>query len=384
MKILIANDSFKGSLDAVSVANAIEKGIKEVIKNADVVKRPLADGGEGTVNALVTSTAGVIHTTEATNPLGQKVNACFGILGSGDTAVIEMATASGLLLISEKERNPMITTTYGTGELIKAALDKGCSNFIIGIGGSATNDGGIGMAQALGVSFLNDKGREVGFGGRSLKEIVKISMASLDKRVKEAKFTIASDVNNPLCGPKGAAYIYGPQKGASKDEVQELDQGLCHYGRIVEKELGIHIQDVPGAGAAGGLGGGMLAFLNAELKPGIEVIIEQIHLEKDIMDCDLVITGEGKIDNQTIYGKVPFGVANFAKKYSIPTIAIAGSVSDDGYVINNYGVDAVFSIANYPISIEEAMEKNRTSSLISKNVEQIMRLITRFNITKGL
>ncbi|MTI49252.1 MAG: glycerate kinase [Firmicutes bacterium] len=375
MKVLIANDSFKGSLDTFEVAESIEKGIKKANQKIEIIRKPLADGGEGTVKALVNATNGQIHNVQVIGPLGDKLDSFFGILGDKKTAVIEMAAASGLPLVPEEKRNPMVTTTYGTGELIKIALDKGCREFILGIGGSATNDGGVGMAQALGISFLDDKGQEVGFGGGSLKDIKRIKLENIDNRIKKSNFVIACDVDNPLCGPKGASYVYGPQKGANEEMVLELDKGLNHLGDIISRELSINIKNEPGAGAAGGLGGGMMAFLNAQLKSGIDLVMKNMKLEDDIKNCDLVITGEGKIDDQTIYGKVPFGVAKLSKKYDKPVIAIAGSVSDKGYIVNKYGIDAVFSIMNYPMYIEEAMNKDKAKLLIESNVEQIMRIV---------
>ncbi|WP_202710766.1 glycerate kinase [Sporosalibacterium faouarense] len=375
MKVLIANDSFKGSLDTFEVAESIEKGIKKANQKIEIIRKPLADGGEGTVKALVNATNGQIHNVQVIGPLGDKLDSFFGILGDKKTAVIEMAAASGLPLVPEEKRNPMVTTTYGTGELIKIALDKGCREFILGIGGSATNDGGVGMAQALGISFLDDKGQEVGFGGGSLKDIKRIKLENIDNRIKKSNFVIACDVDNPLCGPKGASYVYGPQKGANEEMVLELDKGLNHLGDIISRELSINIKNEPGAGAAGGLGGGMMAFLNAQLKSGIDLVMKNMKLEDDIKNCDLVITGEGKIDDQTIYGKVPFGVAKLSKKYDKPVIAIAGSVSDKGYIVNKYGIDAVFSIMNYPMYIEEAMNKDKAKLLIESNVEQIIRIV---------
>lgn len=384
MKVVIANDSFKGSLEAIEVANAIEKGIRNILNNVNIIKKPLADGGEGTVKSLVSATKGTIEEVKVIGPLGEKIDSYYGILGDGKTAVIEMATASGLTLVPFEKRNPMITTTYGTGELIKMALDRGCREFIIGIGGSATNDGGIGMAQALGVRFFDENGKNLkpGLGGEALDKIENIDIYDIDNRLKESKFLVACDVSNPLYGEDGAAFIYGTQKGATEKMIIELDNGLKHYSEIVKRDLGIDISSIEGSGAAGGLGGGMVAFLAADLKSGVEIVIEKLKLEDYIKDCDLVITGEGKIDNQTVYGKVPVGVAKVAKKYNIPVIAIAGCVADNAKINNEYGIDAMFSILNYPISMADALDKEKTNNLIIKNIEQIINLVKVLKVFK--
>lgn len=375
MKIVIANDSFKGSLEAMEVSNAIEKGIRKVIEDAEIIKKPLADGGEGTVKALVTATKGTIEKAIVTDPLGNKIESFYGILGNGTTAVIEMASASGLNLVPLEKRNPMITTTYGTGELIKAALDKGCRHFIIGIGGSATNDGGVGMAQTLGVKFYDVNGCDIEYGGVALKYIDKIDISAMDLRIKDCDFVVACDVTNPLCGANGASYVYGPQKGATEDMVKELDENLNHLADVVKRDLNKIIKNIPGAGAAGGLGGGMIAFLNAKLQSGIDIVIEQLDLERHIKDADFVITGEGRIDSQTVNGKVPFGVAKVAKKHNVPVIAIAGSLSDDSHINHESGIDAMFSIINNPVDIRTAMESANAKIYIERATEEIFRLI---------
>ncbi|EOD01812.1 glycerate kinase [Caldisalinibacter kiritimatiensis] len=383
MKIVIAPDSFKGSLTALEVAESIEKGIKNVCKDAEIVKVPMADGGEGTVKSLVDATKGEIVTECVTGPLGQKIEAFYGILGDRKTAVIEMAAASGLPLVPVNKRNPMLTTTYGTGELIKAALDKGCRKFIIGIGGSATNDGGAGMAQALGVRLLDKEGKEISFGGGELINLHKIDVTNMDKRLKESTFIVACDVDNPLCGPNGASYIYGPQKGATKEMVVRLDNSLKHFAQIVKKDLDKKVENIKGAGAAGGLGAGLVAFLDATLSPGIDIVIEATKLKEKIKDADLVITGEGKIDSQTINGKTPIGVAKIAKKFHIPVIAIAGCISDDAEINHEYGIDTMFSIINYPITVDEALKKEKASFFIKRKIEEIFRLIKlRINIER--
>ncbi len=376
MKVVIASDSFKGCLEAIEVAECIEKGIRNVFKGAEIIKKPMADGGEGTVKSLIHATRGSLEIVEVTDPLGQKIESYYGILGNRKTAVIEMASASGLPLVPFKKRNPMITTTYGTGELIKAALDKGCREFILGIGGSATNDGGVGMAQALGGSFLDVKGIEVGYGGGELSKINKIDISGLDKRITQSRFIVACDVDNPLCGSNGAAHVYAAQKGATKEMIFELDNGLKNLSRTIKRDLNIDIENISGSGAAGGLGAGIIAFLNGELKSGVGIIAERIELEEAIKDSDLVITGEGKIDSQTKNGKVPIGVAQIAKKYNVPVIAIAGCISDDSYINHEYGIDAMFSVINYPIDIKNALEKEKASFFIQRSIQEIFRLIS--------
>lgn len=372
MRILIAPDSFKGSLSALEVAANIEQGILKVIPEAEIFKVPMADGGEGTVQSLVDATGGRIIYKEVTGPLGDPVEAYFGILGDQKTAVIEMAAASGLTLVPPERLDPRNTTTYGTGELIKAALDEGVDNIIIGLGGSATNDAGIGMAQALGVHFLDSRGREVGFGGRELIRIEKIEMGGLDPRIKNVDVKVACDVTNPLFGPDGAAYIYGPQKGATPEVVEFLDNCLRYFAKTVKNELGQDIQNISGGGAAGGLGAGLVVFLNAELKSGIQIVLEANKIDKYLQQVDLVITGEGKIDSQTIKGKTPVGVARKAKEYNLPVIAIAGSVDDDAVIVFEAGIDSVFSIIQKPISLEDAI--NNTAKWIQTTSEQIMKV----------
>lgn len=354
MKIVIAPDSFKESLTSLEVAESIEKGFKRIIPDAEYVKVPMADGGEGTVQSLVDATGGEIITTTVTGPLGQPVEALFGILGNKTTAVIEMAAASGIQLVPANERNPFITTTRGTGELILAALEHGVQHIIIGIGGSATNDGGAGMAKALGAKLLKKDGLKIGDGGGSLGELAFIDISGLDQRLADIKIEVACDVNNPLTGERGASAIFGPQKGATPEMVAKLDQNLRHYATIIERDLWKRINDVAGAGAAGGLGGGLLAFLPAELKRGVEIVIEATGLSRIVEDADLVITGEGKIDGQTVFGKTPIGVAKIAKKYGVPVIGIAGNVSRDSHLVHDHGIDAMFSIVPGVVELEDA------------------------------
>jgi glycerate kinase len=372
MKILIAPDKFKGSLSAFEVADNIEKGILKVFPKAIVVKVPMADGGEGTVESLVDATGGKIIKTNVKDPLFRDIESFYGILGDGKTAVIEMAAASGLYLLKDYERNPMITTTYGTGQLIKDALDRGCRRFIIAIGGSATNDGGAGMATVLGVKFYDKDGIEIGLGGGELSKIYSIDTSNIDDRLKECEFIVACDVANPLIGENGASRVYGPQKGATKEMVEVLDKNLEHYGKLLEKYFNKKIIDVPGSGAAGGLGAGLMAFLNAQLKNGIEIIIETLKLEEKIKEADIVISGEGKIDFQTAFGKTISGIAKLCKKHNKPLIVIAGTVED---IENLYeiGVSSIFSIVEKPMSLEDAIKNAPT--LLEKSAERIFRLI---------
>jgi len=370
VKIVVAPDSFKGSLTAVEVADAIEQGIREIFPEAEIVKIPMADGGDGTVQCLVTATGGKILKEKVTGPLGDEVLASYGILGDKKTAVIEMAEASGLTLVPENKRNPLITTTYGTGQLIKAALDQGCRKMIVGIGGSATNDGGAGMVQALGVKLLDKDEEELGFGGGELKKVFRIDTKYLDNRLSETKVLVASDVSNPLCGPKGASWIYGPQKGATPEVIEELDESLAHFAEIVKRDLNKDVKDIPGAGAAGGLGASLMAFLDAELRPGIDIVIEIVKLERAIKGADLVITGEGKIDSQTIYGKAPIGVAKIAQKYNIPVIAVAAIIGDDADIVHQYGINTLIKISEPPMSLAEP--KSKKIGLIKRSVKQFL------------
>ena len=371
MKIVIAIDSFKGSLSSFELGEAIEKGIKRVYSDAEVKKVPIADGGEGTVEALVDGTGGRFVDMEVKGPLMKPIDARYGIMGNDKTAVIEMASASGLPLIKLEERNPRKTTTYGTGELIKDAIQKGCREFIIGIGGSATNDAGLGMLQALGYKFFDKKGRKLGAGG----EIMEQDAVDVVPELAQCKFLIACDVNNPFHGPMGAAHVYGRQKGADDEMVKYLDSGLEKFADTIRQKLGKDVAEIPGAGAAGGLGGGFLAFLEGELRPGIDIVFEKVKLAQEIEGADFVITGEGRIDFQSVMGKAPTGVSKLCQKYGIPVIAIAGCVADDADAVHDYGIEALFSAINYPISLEEAMSRDRARTFVEKNSEEIFRLI---------
>lgn len=375
MKIVISIDSLKGSLTSIEAANAIKKGILSVDNKSDVVIMPLADGGEGTVEALVQGMSGEEKVISVTGPINEKVNATYGILKETNTAIIEMAQASGLPLVPAELRNPLNTTTYGVGEIIKEAIEKGCRNFIVGIGGSATNDCGVGMLQALGFEFYDENDNLVGLGGKVLNQIKRIKTDNKLKELDQCNFKIACDVNNPLYGEKGAAYIYGPQKGATEEIVKELDKGLKNFAEVVKKDLGKDIAHIEGAGAAGGLGFGFLGFLNSKLESGIKIILDEIKLEEVVKDADIVITGEGRLDNQTAMGKAPIGVAKLAKKHGAKVIAIAGCTTPDAVKCNEEGIDAYFSIVNKAMTIDEAMKKeNATQNMIETTI-QIFNLI---------
>ncbi|KJR28056.1 glycerate kinase [Vibrio navarrensis] len=369
MKIVIAPDSYKESLTAMQVAIAIEKGFQQVLPDAQYIKLPMADGGEGTVQSLVDATGGTIIKHTVIGPLGHPVGGFFGLLGEGKTAVIEMAAASGLHLVTPEQRNPLITTSYGTGELIKAALDHGVEHIIVGIGGSATNDGGIGMAQALGTKLLDAQGKALGYGGGELARLATIDCSDLDPRLAEVHIEVACDVDNPLCGEKGASAVFGPQKGATPEMVTILDENLAHYAAIIKQQLGKDVRDMAGAGAAGGMGAALLGLLDADLRPGIEIVMDAVRLDEIVTDADLVITGEGRIDNQTIHGKTPIGVARTAKKHGLPVIGIAGCLSADCGVVHEHGLDAVFAVVNSPVDLPTALaEAAENVELTARNV----------------
>ena len=354
MKIVIAPDSYKESMTALEVAQTIELGFQEILPNAVYCLVPVADGGEGTVTAIIDATAGHYIKKEVTGPLGDSVVALYGITGDGKTAVIEMAEASGLALVPLSKRDPYITTSFGTGELILDALNQGVEKIILGIGGSATNDGGVGMIQALGGRFLDADGRELAFGGKALSELTTIDLSFIDARVNDCVFEVACDVDNPLTGERGASVIFGPQKGASSEMVSILDAALYHYSRKILAYLNMDVNAVKGSGAAGGMGAACVAFLQGNLRPGVDIVIEAVNLEAIIKDADLVITGEGKIDQQTCFGKTPIGVAKIAKKHQKPVIAIAGSLAEGYSEVYAHGIDAVFSVVSAPMSLDEA------------------------------
>lgn len=356
MKIVIAPDSYKESLSASEVAQAIEKGFREIFPDAQYISVPVADGGEGTVDAMISATQGSKVVTTVTGPLGEPVTACWGISGDGKTAFIEMAEASGLALVPNEKRNPLITTSHGTGELILRALDNGVRNIIIGIGGSATNDGGAGMIQALGAKLIDAAGKEISPGGGGLQSLNSIDISGLDKRLESCVINVACDVTNPLTGDNGASRIFGPQKGASEAMIVELDRNLTHFAQMIKKYLRIDVESAPGAGAAGGMGAALMAFLGADLRSGVEIVTEALNLEEHIHNCSLVVTGEGRMDSQSIRGKVPIGVAAVAKKYRKPVIGIAGSLACDVAVVHQHGIDAAFSVLNSIGTLDEALK----------------------------
>ena len=372
MKILIAVDSYKGNCSTFEVANSIERGIRKVCKDSEIIKIPIADGGEGTVDSLVKGAGGRYETVHVKDPLGREIECRYGIL-KDNAAIIEMAASSGLTLLRKEERNPMVTTTYGTGQMIKAALDKGCRKIFIGIGGSATNDGGAGMAQALGVSFKDSEGKEIGNGGGELARIRDIDISGIDPRLKDTEIIVLSDVTNPLCGPNGASSIYGSQKGATPEMIRLLDNNLKNYALLIKEKLGLDIMDVPGAGAAGGLGTGLIAFCNATVMPGIDVALDINGIDRHLADTDLVITGEGRIDSQTACGKVPVGVARRVLKYGVPVIAIVGSVGDGASIVYEHGIDAIIDIVSKPMSLEDSMKNVKI--LLEQAAENAMRML---------
>lgn len=375
MKIVIAPDSYKESLSALEVASAIEAGFREIFPEADYVKIPVADGGEGTVEAMVAATQGNIVRLTVTGPLGKPVEAFYGLSGDERTAFIEMAAASGLELVPAAQRDPLITTSFGTGELIKDALDRGVDHIIIGIGGSATNDGGSGMMQALGAQLLDEHGKQIAYGGGALPQLARIDIEQLDTRIKQCRFEVACDVSNPLTGEKGASAIFGPQKGATPQLVQQLDQALEHYATLIHRDLDMDVLHIDGGGAAGGMGAALHAFCQAELRSGIEIVTEALGLAEQVKDADLVITGEGRIDSQSINGKVPIGVAKVAKQFNKPVIGIAGSLTADVGVVHQHGLDAVFSVLFSICTLDDALANAAQNvRLTARNVAAVIKL----------
>ena len=356
LNILIAIDSFKGSLTSLEAASAIERGIKKVDENIIVEKVPLADGGEGTVESIVSYANGSYVNLQVKDPLIRDVIAKYGLVNNGETAVIEMASASGIGMLAEDERNPLIATTYGTGQLIQDALEKGCENFLIGIGGSATNDGGVGMAMALGAKFLDSEGKNIGHEPRNFHNINSIDFSQMDTRIKDVKISVLCDVNNPLIGENGASHVYGPQKGADRKMVELLDNNLKHLADIAEKELGASFRNIPGTGAAGGLGFGLVAFLGARLLGGINFLVDFVNLEKKIIESDIVITGEGKVDFQTKFNKLPVGIARLAHKHNKKTVCIAGKIDEGAREMKGNQFDEIFSIMEEGIEEEDAIK----------------------------
>lgn len=374
MRIVIAPDSFKECLSATSVAAAISAGVKKVNPEAEMVCIPVADGGEGTVEAIVSATNGIIKETASVDALNRPIRSFYGILDDGKTAVIEMATASGIELIIPQERNPLITSTYGTGLLLKAAIDNGFKNIILAIGGSATNDGGAGMAQALGFDLQDKNGEPIGLGGGSLADLYSIDSSHVHPLLSTVKITIACDVRNPLLGTSGATLVYGPQKGATPPMLDILEENMAHFATILQQKFGTSFAEIPGSGAAGGLGAGLLAFCKAQLISGFELINQLTHLEDQISRADLVFTAEGRIDSQTAFGKTISGVAQLGKKYQVPVIALAGKIEDDLTRLYSQGITAVFAIGDRPMSLDES--KERAAELLAGTVEQLMRILS--------
>ena len=375
MKAVIAIDSLKGSLSSLQAGEAVRKGILRAIPDANVYISPVADGGEGTVEALVKGMNGHLETITASDPLGRPANCTYGILPDQQTAIIEMAAAAGLPLLSPDERNPLYTTTYGVGELIRDAISKGCRRFIVGIGGSATNDGGIGMLQALGYGVLNQDGNQVPFGAIGLKEIISVTDTSAIPELRECSFQIACDVNNPLYGENGCSAVFGPQKGADTSMISEMDNWLKAYASLCAKSFPPADPDFPGCGAAGGLGFAFLTFTRSVLESGIKIVLEETRLEDHIQDADIVVTGEGRLDAQTIMGKAPVGIARIAKKYQKPVIAFSGCVTNDAALCNEHGIDAFFPILRNVSTLSDAMRPDAAAQNLTDTAEQVFRLI---------
>lgn len=372
-KYVVAPDSFKESMTAKEVCDAMEKGIKKADSAAEVIKVPMADGGEGTVDSLVDATNGQRVIVEVTGPLGNKINAYYGILGNGTTAVIEMAKASGLEIVEKKKRNPMITTTFGTGELIRDALDHNVKEIIIGLGGSSTNDGGSGMAQALGAKLLDQNNHQISFGGGNLDKLDKIDISNLDSRLQDVKIILASDVTNPLIGKDGASRVFGPQKGATPEMVEKLENNLQHYAKIIKRDLNKDVASVSGAGAAGGLGAGLMAFTTCKMRQGVDIAIEITKLEEKVKSADYVFTGEGGTDFQTKFGKTPYGVAKLGKKYHKPVISLAGYLGEGIDSLYSEGFTAIFGIIPGACDLSTAL-KNGPSN-VARTTENIVRLL---------
>lgn len=372
MKVVIAPDSYKGSLTAMEVANSIEEGIIKYNKNIEVVKVPMADGGEGTVQALVDATGGKIINLKVCDPLLREIDSFYGILGDGKTAIIEMAAASGLNLLHKNELNPLITSTYGTGQILNDAIEKGCRKIIVGLGGSATNDGGAGMLRALGIRFLNKDGRDIPEGGGVLKNLYKIDKKNFNTEILKCEIIVACDVDNTLCGINGATNVFGPQKGASEDDIRILDEGLSEYSKIIKREFGVDVLNVSGSGAAGGTGAAFLV-IGAKLESGVDIVIRETNLVEALKDSDIVFTGEGRIDFQTKFGKAPYGVAKEAEKIGLPVIAICGEIGEGYDELYNHGFTSIFSIVNKPMTLEDSIKDSK--KLINDISERVIRLI---------
>ncbi len=380
MKIIIAPNAFKGSSTAQEVAESMSQGVLGVFPDAELLKLPIADGGDGTLGLILHAASGEAVAVDVLDPFGQSITAHLGVLKHERTAIIEMAEASGLRLVPSDSLNPMKTTTYGTGQLIKTALNRGCEKIVVGVGGSATVDGGIGMAQALGAKILDEQGEQVQYGGSGLGEVAQIDLTELDSRIQDTQIIVACDVENPLLGPDGAAPVFGPQKGATPEMVKILADHLSHFAEVMERDVGVDIRFLPSAGAAGGLAGGLVAFLGASIELGIDTILDLMDFDRHLVGADLVLTGEGQLDEQTLYGKAPIGVSKRAQKLGIPVIALAGGLGEGVDVVYEHGIDAMFSIVDCPMPLDKAM--NNSAKLIQKTTERAMRLL-RIGINQG-
>ncbi len=373
MKVVIAPQAFKGSISALNAAEAMADGVRRVSPDAETVLVPVADGGDGTLETLVETSGGEIRSSEVTGPLGERRTAIWGAMGDGRTAVIEMARTSGLALVAIEDRDPLIATTYGLGEAVRDALDADFRRFILGIGGSATNDAGAGMAQALGAHLLDAAGSELPPGGAALTDLDRVDLSEMDPRIADSDVAVACDVSNPLTGPEGASAVYGPQKGATAEMVQQLDAALVHLAEVVRRDVGVEIETVPGAGAAGGLGGGMIGFLGGRLEAGVDIVLDTVGLDARLEGADLVLTGEGSVDYQTVYNKAPIGVARLARAQGIPVVAFAGSLGERYEEVHDHGIDAVLAITSGPMTLAEASD--RAAELVADAAEQAMRLM---------
>ncbi len=378
MKVVIAIDSFKGSLSSLQAGNAAAEGIHRVFPDAQTVVRPIADGGEGTVEALVHTMQGQLQTIEVTGPLGTPVQAAYGLIEQSGTAVIEMSAAAGITLVPDEQKNPLYTTTFGVGELIIDAINKGCRKFIIGIGGSATNDGGAGMLQALGFGLLDEEGRQIPLGAGGLAKLAKIDDGNVPAVLRECDFRIACDVKNPLCGPQGCSAIFGPQKGANAEMIALMNIWLQDYAELTQALYPNANADTPGAGAAGGLGFAFLSYLNARLLPGIDIVLNEIDLAADVQSADIVVTGEGRLDSQTVMGKAPSGVAAIAKAYGKPVLAFAGCVTPGAVKCNQHGIDAFFPILRGVVTLQEALQTENAYTNLANTAEQVFRVVKTF------
>ena len=375
MKVVIAIDSLKGSLSSMEAGMAIKDGILAAKPDAEVIVKPLADGGEGTTDALIEGMNGERIDLTVTGPMHTPVDTSYGYLKDTTTAVMEMASAAGITLVPDSEKNPLLATSYGVGEMINDAIQRGCRNFIIGIGGSVTNDGGIGMLKALGVRFLDENDEDAGEGGQALAKVARIDVSGMNPLLKECHIQVACDVNNPLCGENGSTYVYGPQKGVTEDMKKTLDEAMAHFARVTSETLENDYLNTPGAGAAGGLGYAFLAYTGAALTPGIELILDAVGLEEELSGADVVVTGEGRLDFQTAMGKAPVGVARLAKKYNAKVIAFAGSVTKEATACNKEGIDAFFPILRGVCTLAEAMDPVAARNNMTATVEQVFRLL---------